>query len=166
MLSMSPRKWAVTVAASAAIAAGCFFVNRAIDETYSSRWQSASTENAKYRGVFVKSPTIIPGQLQPSDSVELRVVDAWVERPTHIEYRWLFWRREVQDSGYRLVVHLAQVPLDTGIWTYSVGRSVVNFRLLIEGREPGYTGNAYLQIAYLESREPFPDVVHLRLVMS
>ena len=63
-------------------------------------------------------------------------------------------------------MHLAQVPLDTGIWTYSVGRSVVNFRLLIEGREPGYTGNAYLQIAYLESREPFPDVVHLRLVMS
>jgi hypothetical protein len=142
------------------IASGCFLINNPIEEYYSRHWHSGGTENAKYRGVFVKSPTIIPGQLRLSDSVELRVTDAWVERPTHVEYRWVFLRREIQDSGYRFVIHLAQVPQEPSTWTQG---SFVPYRLLIDGKDSVFTGNSYVHIAILESETPFPDVVHLSL---
>jgi hypothetical protein len=146
------------------IASGC--LNQGIEEYYSPGWHSSSTENARYRRAFLASPTIVPGELRLEDSMELRVVDAWVERPTHVEYRWGLWRRELQDPRYRLVINLVQVPVGTAQWTYASGRDLASFKLLIEDQAPTYGGNANVQTVWLESETPFPDVIHLRLLES
>src|SRR4051812_2957933 len=78
--------------------AGSFVVSRAIDETYSADWRSSSSGDASRRGVFVSSPVVAPAVVAVSGTVDLRVVDAWVEHPTHIAYTWVFRRHEYRDS--------------------------------------------------------------------
>jgi hypothetical protein len=146
--------------------AGSFLVNRSIDETYSDGWYSASTENARYRGVFVRSPIVVPSRLCTSDSTEARVTDAWIERRTHVEYRWLIVRREVQDSLNRLVIHLAQVPRDSIVWRYSLGRGFVDVRFLMNGEAGGTSGNANVHTIFSLSAAPFPDTVRLTAVIG
>jgi hypothetical protein len=157
------RKWLprVVVMLSVASLGACFLVNRAVEEHYSSGWYSETTENAQYREVFVASPIVVPAVLRVGDSVELRVVDAWVERPTHVEYRWLVRRTEVQDSGYRLVVHLAQVPRDTPVWSYPRGRCFVFADFQVNGEHPAVSGNGDVRILVVEDTRPFTDTVRL-----
>lgn len=145
------------------VIAGCFVVNRAIDETYSRDWASASTENAKYRRVFVSSPTIAPAVLPATDSIDVHVTDAWIEHPTHVEYRWLFWRREIQDSTYRFVLHFVQTPHSSGLWSAERARCFASYDLVANDGELGRSGNADVHIGTLESRTPLRDTIRLTL---
>ena len=145
-------------------AAGAFLVDRSVTVSYSRDWQSASTENAQYRKVFVASPIVEPSRLALNDSLYLAVTDAWVERPTHIEYKWFFARREVSDSGYRVVVHLAQVTRDAVPWTHSLGRGFVNSELRIDGDRPSVSGNAYVKIIEHFYRDVPPDTIRLSIL--
>lgn len=134
-----------------------------IEEYYSPRWYSASTENAQYRGVYVSSPTVRPSVLHMGDSVVLAITDAWVERPTRVKYRWLLVRQESQDTTFRLVIHLAQVARDSTMWTYATDRAPVAGDILVEGEQPARTGNATVQTIYQLSPTAFPDTVRLSI---
>jgi hypothetical protein len=81
-------------------AAGWYVITGSIEEYYSPGWYSASTENAQYRNVFVRSPVVVPSRLTINDSVAFAVTDAWIERPTRVEYRWYLIRRELRDSSF------------------------------------------------------------------
>lgn len=156
-----PLVLAVVIAGVAG--AGCYLVNRGIDETYSSSWQSASTENAKYRKVFVRSPVVIPALLSASDSIDLHVTDAWIERPTHIEYRWLFLREEIQDSAFRFVLHFVQAPRASDGWSVQRAHCFASYEIFANGQELGRTGNATVEIGIMESSTAFSDTIRLRI---
>jgi hypothetical protein len=162
-MSKALPKWLPRIALTVAVAGmgACFLVNRTVEEAYSSGWYSETTENAQYRKVYVSSPTVVPAALRLGDSVELRVVDAWVERPTHIEYHWLVRRTEVRDSGYRLVVHLAQVLRDSSVWTYARGRCFVSAEFEVNGDGTGVSGNGDVKILVAQHDRPFADTVRL-----
>ena len=155
----------VGLAAIIVIAAGgSYLVGMAVDATYSRDWYSASTENAQYRHVFVKSPTVQPSTLVLNDSVAWTVTDAWVEHPTKVVHPWLVMRREVHDSGYRLVINLAQVARDPAVWTHGKDRSFGGAGLEVNGSaDVAQSGNAYIQTVYVESDKPFPDTIKLSL---
>lgn len=87
-----------------------------IAEYYSPGWVSSSSENARYRHVFVSAPVVVPSRLS-ADSVDWVVLDAWVERPTRRVRRWGIIPREQIDSTYRLVVHLVPLTRDASRWT-------------------------------------------------
>ena len=162
-MSNGLRKWIAGLAVGAALAGmgACLVVDRAVNEHYSPGWHSETTENAMHRKVFVGSPAVVPAMLRLGGAVELRVVDAWIERPTHVEYRWLVRRTEVQDSGYRLVVHLAQVPRDTTVWTYASGRCFVWGDFHVDGQRPAVSGNGDVRILVVRADRPFADTVRL-----
>ena len=113
---MTRRRW-LRIAALCVIGvivlwvAGSFLMEQGVEEYYSRGWQSTSTRDAQLREVFVTAPAVMPAAVAVSDAVEAWVTDAWVERLTHIEYRWHLVRRVVVDSGYRLVLHLAKGPV-------------------------------------------------------
>lgn len=155
----------VGIAAIIVIAAGgSYFVGMAVDATYSRDWYSASTENAQYRHVFVKSLTVRPSSLVLNDSVAWTVTDAWIEHPTRVTHPWLIMRREVQDSGYRLVINFAQVARDAAVWTHGKDRSFGGGDLEVDGSaDVAQSGNAYIHTVYKESARPFPDTVRLSL---
>jgi hypothetical protein len=143
---------------------GSNLVGAAIDATYSSDWYSASTENAQHRHVFVKSVAIAPSLLAMNDSVAWTVTDAWVEHPTKVVRRWLVMRREVQDSGYRLVINLAQVARDPKLWTHGRDGSFADGDFLVNGdRDVAQSGDAHIHTLYSQSSRPFPDTVRLSI---
>jgi hypothetical protein len=135
----------------------------AIEESYSAGQYSASTENAQYRGVFVKSPVVHPSSIALNDSVADVVTDAWIERPTHVRYRWFLLRREFKDSTFRAVIHLARVARDSAIWNYGRRRAFAESDILIDGQEPARSGDAAVRTIYLESDRPFRDTISLTL---
>lgn len=144
--------------------AGCFLVSRAIDETYSRDWRSTSSEDANRRGLFVSSPVIVPAVVAVSPAVDLRVTDAWVERPTHIEYRWIFARQEVKDSAYRLVVRLAKTPHSDSGWTDLSRRCFAFVDFYLNEQPVGVSGDfAHEELIY-QSALPLRDTVRLRVV--
>jgi hypothetical protein len=143
--------------------AGSWLVSAAVAETYSPGWYSASTENAQYRGVYLKSPIVRPSILAINDSVAWAVTDAWIERPTRVRYRWYLVRRQERDSSYRLVVHFAQLVRDTNQWTFANGRSFASGEVLINGQVPARSGNANVQTLYDESSKQFPDTIRVSL---
>ena len=144
-------------------AAGAFLIDRSVTLNYSRDWQSASTENAQHRKVFVKSLVAVPSRMSLTDSLDLAVTDAWVERPTRVEYDWFFVRRERSDSGYRVVVHLAQVTRDAVPWTHALGRGFVNSELLVDGERTSASGNAYVKIVERHYRDLPPDTIRLAI---
>jgi hypothetical protein len=149
-----------------AFVAGSFLINSGIEETYSPGWMSAGTENARMRGVFVRSPIVVPAGLALGDSLEARVSDAWIERVTHVEYAWLFIRKEVRDSQYRLVLHLAQLPRGARAWSVERARCFVNADYRVNGEVPARTGNPDVDILYLQRTRPFPDTVRLAVTVT
>ena len=70
-------------------------------------------------------------------------------------------RHEVQDSIYRLVIHLAQIARDTSVWRYSLGRGFVNVRFAMNGEKGSASGNANVQTILTLSETPFPDTIRL-----
>jgi hypothetical protein len=163
---MNRPRW-VRLAAVAVIvvvvlfAAGSFLIEQSVVEYYSRDWQSRSTEDAKRRGVFVTVPTVTPAAVAVSDSVEARVADAWVERPTHVVYRWYLLRRVVVDSGYRLVVHLVKGPVAGQPSTLHTRECFAYVELYLDGRSAGSGGDFRTDILTDVSRSPVPDTVHL-----
>lgn len=143
---------------------GCFLVTRAIDETYSSDWRSTSSDHARRRGVFVAMPVVVPAVLRASDAMDWRVTDAWVERPTHVAYRWLFLRQEIQDSAYRLEVHLVKTPHGDSTWTSITRRCFLYADILANGKQGGRSGDFATESLFLTSPAPFPDTVRLSIV--
>ena len=152
---------AITVIIALVGGVGWYVISGGIEEFYSPGWFSASTENAKYRRVFVSSPVVMPSRFALNDSVAFAVTDAWIERPTRVRYRWYLIRRETRDSTFRLVVNLAQVVRDSGSWSFSRGRSFANASLLVNGARPASTGNAAVHTIYLNSYTSLPDTVRL-----
>jgi len=142
-------------------ALGWRVVAGAIEESYSPGWYAASTENARYRGVFVKSVAVRPSTIVLNDSVAFAVTDAWVERPTRVRYRWFLFRQETKDTTFRVVLHLAQLARDTSLWTYARGRSFVAADILIDGKDPARSGDASVHTIYLPSARPFRDTLQL-----
>jgi hypothetical protein len=143
--------------------AGCFVVSRAIDETYSAGWRSSTSNDARRRGVFVSSPVVKPAVVAASGAVDLRVIDAWVEHPTHIEYTWVFLRHEVRDSTYRLITHLAKMPHSETAWTDLSRRCFAFVDFYLNGARVGVSGDfAHEELIY-QSTVPIPDTVQLRV---
>lgn len=156
---------AVLGAIAALWVAGWFLVSRAIDETYSSDWRSSSSSDASRRGVFVSSLVVTPAVVSASRTVDLRVTDAWVERPTHIAYRWVFLRREVKDSTYRLIVHLAKVPHSDTAWTDLSRRCFAFADFYLNDQSAGMSGDFAHEELVLESKVPPPNTARLRVVL-
>jgi hypothetical protein len=144
--------------------ASSFLVSRAVDQFYSPVWRSDNSNDAKRRGVFVTSPVVVPAVVAASDSVDLRVTDAWVERPTHAEYRWGLFRREVQDSAYRVVVLLTQVPHSGDASTTFTGGCFASVDLYLDGRRGGWSGDFAHHEIFQVSSSPFPDTLRLTIV--
>lgn len=144
--------------------AGSFLVSRGIDETYSRDWRSSSSEDASRRGVFVSSPVVTPAVVSVSPAVDVRVTDAWVEHPTHIEYHWVFVRREVKDSAYRLIVLLAKTPHSDSVWT-DLGRRCFAFvDFYLNEQRAGVSGDFAHEELFAESVLAIRDTVRLRVV--
>jgi hypothetical protein len=161
-MSRGWRRFGVTLGVIAALLVGaCWVVNTRIVEFYSRGWTAASTENARLKGVFVASPVIEPARTAVTDSIDLHVTDAWVERPTRVEYRWYVWPRTIQDSSYRLVLHYVPAPHYGGQSGVPNGRCFASFDILLDGVRVGRSGNASVQIATVLSRTAFPDTIHL-----
>ena len=81
-----------------------------VDAFYSSGVLSGSSEAARESGVLVARPVVTPSAID-SGAVDLRVVDAWVEHPSHARYRWGLLRRVERDSTkHRLVVRHVHGP--------------------------------------------------------
>jgi hypothetical protein len=162
------RRWKILigVAASVLIVGGgsSLLISRAVDQTYSADWRSSSSSDAARRGVLISSPVIMPAVASASDAVDLRVTDAWVERPTHVEYRWLFMRREVKDSAYRLVVHLTKVPRGDSAWTDLSRRCFAFVDFYLNEKRVGSSGDFAHEELFYQSSTPIPDTVRLRIV--
>jgi len=146
------------------VAAGSFMVVRAVDEFYSPDWRSTSSGEAKRNGVFVAAPTVIPAAVAVSDSVEMHVTDAWVERPTHVHYRWGLISHVVVDSGYRFMLHLAKAPVAGKAWTLRIRDCFASVDYYLNDQRAGSSGDFATEVLFDQSRSPFPDTVHLRAV--
>ena len=121
--------------------------------------------DASRRGVFVSSPVVEPAVVSVSGSVDLRVTDAWVEHPTHIQYTWLFLRREVKDSAYRLITHLAKVPHSYIAWTDLSRRCFAFVDFYLNEQRVGVSGDFAHEGLIYQSTVPIPDTVRLRVVL-
>jgi hypothetical protein len=143
--------------------AGCFLVSRAIDEKYSVDWHSSSSDDASRRGVFVSARVVEPAVVSVSTAVDLRVTDAWVEHTTHVEYRWIFLRRQVKDSAYRLIVHLAKVPHSNTEWTDLSRRCFAFVDYYLNEQRPSSSGDFAQEELVDQSPLPIPDTVRLRV---
>jgi hypothetical protein len=135
----------------------------ALREEHSPEVRSVSTENAKMREVFVKSPVVRPSLLQLSDAVAYAVTDAWIEHPTRVRYRWFLIPHQTTDSSFRVVVHLAQVVRDSTLWTRDVGRIYVSGDVVLNGEPVVTTSDPSIHIVYKESSKAFPDTIRLAI---
>ena len=143
---------------------GNFLVTRAITEFYSPRWRSENSMQAKARGVFVHDVSIIPAAVPIADAVDLRVIDAWVERPTRIKYRWFVLPTEIQDSTYRLVVRAVHVPRENaGVWSAGVGRCFAFYDVRLDNQSVTTSGGL-VSMFDRHSERRFPDTIALTVV--
>ena len=74
-----------------------------VAERYSRDFSSSSSREAESRGVLRGRPAVSADDIVLSGDT-LRIVDAWVEQVTHLEYPFFLWRREIQDPRYRLML--------------------------------------------------------------
>lgn len=160
------KRW-LTVAVLVVLAAlltGSFLVTRTIDEFYSPDRRSENSMQAKARGVFVHDVSILPAAVPIADAVDLRVIDAWVERPTRVRYRWNVLPTEIQDSAFRLVVRAAHVPRDGGeTWSPALGRCFAFYDVRLDG-QPVTTSGGLVSMFDRRSALPFSDTIALSVV--
>jgi hypothetical protein len=93
-------------------------VEVSITEFYSPEWHSDSSAEAQQRGVFVKRVIAVP-ETVAWDSTPFRIKDAWIERRTHVEYAFLLWRRELVDSGFRLILRTEPIGQAGAVMPFS-----------------------------------------------
>jgi len=163
------RRWLKIAAICVAVVAlllgvGSFMVMQGVDEYYSRDWQSTSSNDAKRKGVFVAAPAVMPAAVAVSDSVEMHVTDAWVERPTHVHYRWGLVSQVLVDSGYRLVLHLARGPVTGHAWTLPIRDCFASVDYYLNDQPAGQSGDFATEVLFDQSRSSYPDTVHLRVV--
>src|SRR5687768_15378606 len=67
-----------------------------VTERYSRDFSSSSSKEAESRGVLRNRLAVSADDIVLYGDT-LRIVDAWVEQVTHLEYPFFLWRREIQD---------------------------------------------------------------------
>ena len=132
----------------------------AIIEAYSPGWQSPSSDAAMQAGVLQSRPHLADSTLMSRDG-QIRVMDAWIEADTRIEYRLLFFRRVIPQGTHSLIVH-AQMPA-AAQWDLELGllRSGSDVggdldTVPFSSRAPGRLYKMSLSIV-----PPFPDTIAL-----
>jgi len=132
---------------------------------YSRRWTSQSSTDARRRGILVAAPVVATPIIQ-ADSFQATVTDAWVEEVTHLEYRFLFFKREVREGRYRLVALVEpQTPLpgSSTLARLTPGAVPAQVDTVVF---PFYLGSAAQHRPYLELERPFPDTLWFALILE
>lgn len=153
---------AISVATLSAVIT--FSVAHRADLDEAVRLASSSSNAAKGGHLFVAAPVVSPSVFAVSESVDLRVTDAWVEHPMHTESRPLgLFPRNVVDSTYRLRVHLTRVPHSDSVWTNASQECFATVEFTLDGQRPSAFANFERQDLTFKSPARFADTVRLQM---
>jgi hypothetical protein len=131
----------------------------------SRHWTSTSAADARRRGVLVGEPVVTTPVIQ-ADSFQAAVTDAWVEEVTHLEYRFLFFKREVREGRYRLVAVVeprTPLPSSSSLARFTPGTASAPGDTAVF---PLYLSGETLHRPYLELERPFPDTLWFALILA
>ena len=157
----NPRWLRESLVVLAVLGVGYLVLNQllvvSVNGYYSPGWTSQSSSEARARGILISTPVVATPQLQ-SDTIPVKVVDAWIEEVTRLEYRFYLIEREVREGRYRMVVlleprarlgpsaRLARLVSDS-----TSGKvDTLAFRL--------YIGGEGVQRTYIDLKEPPPTI--------
>lgn len=139
---------------------GAAVVNRvvvaAVVETYSPDWASTSSTDAAKRGLLRARPVVAP-QVLVYRGDSLRIVDAWVEQVTRVEYKWLLLRQELREARYRLVLKASKDWHPTDFRCDERLRHSDSISLSESGSREFFD---------VRSTPTFPDTIRLRVTQS
>ena len=138
-----------------------FLIDSAIVEEYSPSWTSYSIEEAKKNGVFISQPVLENNTIE-LNGFKYPIREAWIERSTRIEYKWIFIRQRIP-TGYRIILTLT-VPFDSPEDKNLATQAAVMFpkcndAIWLTAIVPAVQKDMWLY--YCQVGEPFPQSVRL-----